>query len=150
MERFKLNPSEYTLLLRIRRELALLLLLLAILLFFVGLNVVYFTATILMYILLLLLKRNRIITSLQFNDEAQTLEFEYYYLIFFHGKEDIPYSKLNFKMSLKRFGFGAATQTLEIFKGKVLNGEIRKEGKWKWDENHINSIYEKLTSIQSK
>ena len=150
MEKFELNPSDYLLWKRLRRELSLLVLLIAILLFFVGLNVVYFTATFFMYALLLLLKRNRIITQIQLDDKKEELTICYYYLIFLKGKESIPYQKLGFKMSMKRFGFGAATHTLELFKGKVLSGEIRKEGKWKWSEDTINQIFKQLTVISKQ
>lgn len=147
MENFELSPSNYPLEKRIRKELSLLGLLVIILLFFVGLNLVYFTAVFFMYILLLLLKRNRIIIKLIFDNENKELILSYYYLIFFKGKERIPYSKLIGKLSMKRFGFGAATETLEIFKGKILSGEIRKDGKWKWPEKQIKQISQKLSEI---
>lgn len=150
MEKFELYPCDYPLGKRIRKELSLLGLLVLILLFFVGLNVVYFTAVFFMYILLLLLKRNRIIIKLIFDNENNELILSYFYLIFFKGKERIPYSKLIGKLSMKRFGFGAATETLEIFKGKILSGEIRKDGKWKWSEEQIKLISQKLSEIEKK
>lgn len=148
MEKFELPKDKYNLWDRIRKELALLLLLIAILLFFVGFKMVYFTAIVLMYSLLLLLKRNRIITAILFDDQNQELRLEYYFFIFLKSQERIPYSKLNFKLSMKRFGFGAATNTLEIFKNRILSGEIRKDGKWNWSEDAMNSIYQKLSSLK--
>ncbi|RUT77894.1 hypothetical protein [Ancylomarina longa] len=147
MEKFELPLSEYTIGKRLWQELSFLLLLLAIFLFFVGLNVVYFTATIIMYVLLLSLKRNRIIVQVDFNSEEREVYLHYFYLIFFKRREIIPYQNLNYKMSLKRFGFGAATPTLELFKEKILVGEIRKEGKWKWQEETIEQINQKLKTI---
>jgi len=147
MENFELPQSEYPIGKRIWKELSFLLFLLAIFFFFVGLNVVYFTATIIMYVLLLSLKRNRIITQVIFESEKQEIHLHYFYLIFFKRHEIIPYHKLIYKMSLKRFGFGAATPTMELFKGKILTGEIRKEGKWKWDEEIVEKINQKLKSI---
>ncbi|MCT4602409.1 MAG: hypothetical protein N4A59_05865 [Marinifilum sp.] len=147
MEKFELPKESYTLWDRTRKELSLLILLIIILLFFVGFKVVYFTAVILMYSLLLLLKRNRIITSIEFNDEKNELCIKYYFFIFLKGKETISYSKLNSKLSMKRFGFGSATQTLEIFKGKILSAELRKDGKWKWPEEKMNAIFTKLSAI---
>lgn len=147
METFELSKESYTLWDRIRKELSLLVLLVVILLFFVGFKFVYFTAIIVMYSLLLLLKRNRIVTSVSFDDQNKELHIQYYYFIFARGKERIPYSKLNYKLSMKRFGFGAATQTLEIFKGKILSAELRKDGKWSWPEEKTNTICNKLSSI---
>ncbi|NOU60294.1 hypothetical protein [Marinifilum caeruleilacunae] len=147
MEVFELPKESYTLWDRVRKELALLLLLIAILLFFVGLQVVYFTAVIVMYSLLLMLKRNRIVTSLSFNDQEQEIRIAYYYFIFLKGSEKIPYAKLNSKLSMKRFGFGAATQTIEIFKGRILSAEIRKDGKWSWPEAEMDQISERLSNI---
>lgn len=147
MEKFELSPSDYPIGKRVRKELSLLGLLVLILFFFVGLNVVYFTSVFFMYILLLLLKRNRIIIKLKFDNKNKKLILSYYYLIFLKGKEHIPYSKLISKLSMKRFGFGAATETLEIFKGKILSGEIRKDGKWKWPKEQIRLISEKLSEI---
>ncbi len=144
MEKFQLDPAEYPLGKRITKELSLLGLLLLILLFFGELKVVYLTAIFLMYFLLLLLKRNRIIFEITFDDDAQEMQLKYYYLIAIKGIEKIPYSKINFNLSLKRFGFGSAIETLEIFKGKILAGEIRKEGKWKWSEENIKQLHEKL------
>ena len=149
METFELSKESYTLWDRIRKELSLLILLVAILLFVVGFKIVYFTAIIVMYSLLLLLKRNRIVTSMSFDDQKQELYVGYYYFIFAKGKEIIPYSKLNFKVSMKRFGFGAATQTLEIFKGKILSAELRKDGKWSWPEEKTNTICNKLSAIKN-
>lgn len=148
MEKYQLDPSEYPLGKRIRKELSLLGLLLLILLFFGELKVVYLSAIFLMYILLLLLKRNRIIYEIKFDDVAQEIQLCYFYLIVFRGMEKIPYSKIGFCMGLKRFGFGSAIETLELFKGKILAGEIRKEGKWKWSEKNVKQLHEKL--IQSK
>jgi hypothetical protein len=147
MEIFELPVESYKLWNRIRRELSLLFLLIGILLFFVGFNVVYFTSVIFMYSLLLLLKRNRIIIAVRFNDEEKHISLEYYYFIFIKSTEVIPYSKVNFKLSMKRFGFGAATQTLEIFKGKILSAELRKEGKWNWSEENMNTIFKKLSNL---
>lgn len=147
MEKFELNPSEYPLGKRIKKELSLLALLLVILLFFVGINVVYLTTVLCMYILLLLLKRNRIIYKIEFDDNTAEMSMSYYYLIFFRGKEITKYDKLIFKLGLKRFGFGSAVETLEVFKGKILTGEIRKEGKWKWTKENIKQLNKKLTDI---
>ncbi|PKQ60433.1 hypothetical protein BZG02_19415 [Labilibaculum filiforme] len=147
MEKFELNPTEYPLGKRIKKELSLLALLIIILLFFVGINVVYLTTVLFMYTLLLLLKRNRIIYKIEFNDSTKELKLFYYYLIFFRGSENINYHKTVYKMSLKRYGFGSAIETLELFKGKILVGEIRKEGKWKWTEDNINNLDKKLTII---
>lgn len=147
MEKFELSPNNYKLWDRVRKELSLLILLIAILLFFVGLNVIYFTAVIVMYTLLLTLKRNRILTCIQFNDENQTLDLEYFYLITIKSKESVPYHKLSCKLSMKRFGFGAATQTLELFKGKILCCEIQKEGKWKWSEEQIDNIHKRISDL---
>ena len=148
MEKFILSQDKYKLWDRLRKELSLLVLLIAILLFFVGFKVVYFTAVIVMYSLLLLLKRNRIITAIVFDDQNQEFRIEYYYFIFIKSVEVIPYSKLNFKISMKRFGFGAATNTLELFKNRILSGEIRKDGKWNWPEDQMNSIVQKLSKLK--
>lgn len=147
MEKFELNPSEYPLGKRIQKELSLLALLITILLFFVGINIVYLTAVLFMYVLLLLLKRNRIIYQIEFDDKVAEMNISYYYLIFFRGNEKIKYDKVIFKMGLKRFGFGSAIETLELFKGKILAGEIRKEGKWKWTEECINMLNKKLSLV---
>lgn len=147
MEKFQLDPAEYPLGKRIIKELSLLGLLLLILLFFGELKVVYLTAIFLMYILLLLLKRNRIIYEVKFDDDAKEIHLYYFYLIAFKGIEKIPYSKIGFNMGLKRFGFGSAIETLELFKGKILAGEIRKEGKWKWSKKCVNLLNKKLLSI---
>ncbi|MDM8160611.1 hypothetical protein QUH73_12365 [Labilibaculum sp. K2S] len=147
MEKFELNPLEYPLGKRIKKELSLLALLLVIILFFVGINVVYLTTVLCMYVLLLFLKSNRIIYKIEFDDHTAEISLYYYYLIFFRGKEKIQYDKIVFKMGLKRFGFGSAVETLEFFKGKFLAGEIRKEGKWKWTEESINHLNKKLTDI---
>ncbi|WP_421920050.1 hypothetical protein [Marinifilum sp.] len=149
MEIFEMAKGSFSVWDRIRKELSLLVLLLAIIFFFVGLNKVYFASVILMYAFLLMLKRNRIITKLSFNDTKEELCIEYYYFIFIKSKEEIPYSKLSFKLGLKRFGFGSARQTLELFKGKILTAELQKDGKWKWSEEKTNAIFDKLTSIQN-
>jgi hypothetical protein len=148
MEKFELHPSEYPWQKRIRKELSLLALLLGVLLFFVGIHIVYLTSIILMYVLLLLLKRNRIVTQIAFDDEVKKVSISYFYLIFFRGKETINYNKLSFKVGLKRFGFGSAIETMELFKGKILAGEIRKEGKWKWSEEITEQLKQKLSSIK--
>ena len=148
MEQFDLPEKEFNIWLRIRKELALLVFLFVILLFFVGLHVVYFTAIVFMYALLLLLKRNRIITSLVFDDQKQALIIHFYYFIFLQGIAKIPYSKLKYKNGFKRFGFGAATQTIELLEGNVLVGEIRKDGKWKWPESKMNRILEILSKAK--
>jgi len=147
MEKFELNPTEYPLAKRIKKELSLLVLLLVILLFFVGINVVYLSTVLIMYMLLLFLKRNRIIYKIEFDDKTAEMSLFYYYLIFFRGNEKMKYDKIVFKMGLKRFGFGSAIETLELFKGKILAGEIRKEGKWKWTEESIKQLNKKLTDI---
>ncbi|MBN2597602.1 hypothetical protein [Labilibaculum sp.] len=147
MEKFELDPIEYPLGKRIKKELSLLALLLVIILFFVGINVVYLTTVLCMYVLLLLLKRNRIIYKIEFDDNESEMSLSYYYLIFLRGKQKIRYDKIVFKMGLKRFGFGSAVETIELFKGKFLAGEIRKEGKWKWTEESINQLKKKLISI---
>lgn len=147
MEEFELHPSEYPLQKRILRELSLLAILLGVLLFFVGIHVVYLTTVVLMYVLLLLLKRNRIVTKITFSDTTEKVTISYFYLIFFRGKETINYNKLSFKLGLKRFGFGSAVETMELFKGKILAGEIQKEGKWKWTEEMITQLKQKLNSI---
>ncbi|WP_461633230.1 hypothetical protein [Labilibaculum euxinus] len=147
MEKFELDPIEYPLGKRIKKELSLLALLLVIILFFVGINVVYLTTVLFMYILLLLLKRNRIIYKIEFDDNESEMSLSYYYLIFLRGKQKIRYDKIVFKMGLKRYGFGSSIETLELFKAKILVGEIRKEGKWKWTEESINQIKKKLISI---
>lgn len=148
MEKFGQALSEYKLGKRITSELSLLALLIAILFFFVGLNVVYMTATLLMYTLMLLLKRNRIVYQVEFSDTDSEMQILYYYIIFFKGKEKIPYSKLDYKLGLKRFGFGSAIETLEIMNGKFLTAEIRKEGKWKWDEKQMSLLVEKLQKLK--
>ncbi|WP_372752141.1 hypothetical protein [Labilibaculum sp.] len=148
MEKFELNPSEYPLQKRIQKEVSLLAILLGILLFFVGIHVVYLTSTLLMYVLLLLLKRNRIVTKITFSDTSEKVTIFYFYLIFFRGKETINYNKLSFKLGLKRFGFGSAIETMELFKGKILAGELRKKGKWKWSEECISQLEQKLNSIK--
>jgi hypothetical protein len=147
MEKFELNPTEYPLGKRIKKELSLLALLIVILLFFVGVNVVYLSTVLIMYVLLLLLKRNRIIYKIEFDDNTAEMSMSYYYLIFFRGKEKTKYEKVIFKLGLKRFGFGSAVETLELFRGKILTGEIRKEGKWKWTEESISQLNKKLTTI---
>ena len=147
MEKFQLDPAEYPLGKRIIKELSLLGLLLLILLFFGELKVVYLSAIFLMYILLLLLKRNRIIYEIKFDDDAKEIHLYYFYLIACKGLEKIPYSKIGFNMGLKRFGFGSAIETLELFKGKILAGEIRKEGKWKWSEENTKQLHEKLSQV---
>lgn len=104
-----------------------------------------------MYSLLLLLKRNRIVTALTFDDQKQQIKIDYYYFVFLKGSETIPYQKLNTKLSMKRFGFGAATQTIEIFKGRILSAEIRKDGKWSWPVAQMDQISEKFSQLaQSK
>lgn len=147
MEKFELTPSEYRLGKRLQKELSLLLLLVVIIFFFVGINVVYLTAVLMMYLLLLLLKRNRIIYQIEFDDKASQISISYFYLILFRGTETVPYEKIRFKIGLKRYGFGSAVETLELFKGKILLGEIRKEGKWKWAEETIIQIKQKLLNI---
>ncbi len=147
MEKFELKPAEYPLGKRIKKELSLLGLLLVILLFFEGINVVHLTTVLCMYVLLLLLKSNRIVYKIEFDDHTAEMSLFYYYLIFFQGKEKIKYDKIVHKMGLKRFGFGSAVETLELFKGKRLAGEIRTEGKWKWTEECINQLNKKLTDI---
>jgi hypothetical protein len=37
---------------------------------------------------------------------------------------------------------------MELFKGKILAGEIRKEGKWKWSEEITEQLKQKLSSIK--
>lgn len=151
MEKFELNLSEYRIGKRLQKELSLLLFLVVIIFFFVGINVVYLTAVLIMYVLLLLLKRNRILYQIEFDDEASKIRISYFYLILFRGVETVSYEKIRFKSGFKRYGFGSAVETLELFKGKILLGEIRKEGKWKWAGETVTQIKKRLlNTVQSQ
>lgn len=145
MKIYQQDQNNYSIGKRIKSELSLLCLLLLLIFFFVGFNFVYFSATFLMYTLLLLLKRNRIITSVHISENKIILH--YYYLLFFKGKKEIPISKLKTKISMKRYGFGSSTKTLEFFKKKILVGEIRTNGKWKWKEDKMDELYQRLLEL---
>lgn len=144
MDTYSLPSGEYTLLRRIRKELALFLYLQIILIIFFGIDVTLEASLILMYLLMMTLRRNRLLYFFSFDDEKQTLEIKYFHLIFFRKHKIIPYSKLKTRISLKRFGLGNQVKTLETLQEKQLIGEIRMEGKWRWSEETFDNIAKKM------
>lgn len=138
------DSEHYSLWRRIRKELALLAYLQIILLIFYGINITLNTSLLLMYILMLSMKRNRIIYNLTFDDENQTITINYFHLILWKQERTIPYSSLNSRVSMKRFGLGSYIKTLELLRRKELIGEIRLAGKWRWNEESFERVTDKL------
>jgi len=150
MRTYSLPASELTLAKRIRRELSLFLYLQLILLLVWGPDFTLEVTLIVVYLLLLSLKPKRIVYHIDILEEEKSLELGYYFMVFFRRKLSLPFTELRTRTLHKRQGLGSATETLEFYRGKVIQGEIRLGGSWKWDETSFREIAANLEGLQQK